>query len=74
MVEIITKTRKWGNSLRIVLPRKTIIDENIKENQELKILIVKDSDVLKETFGMFKGKLKQSSQEMKDEFREILYD
>ena len=74
MVEIIKKTRKWVNSLRIDLPRKTIIDEILKENQELKILIVKDSDVLKETFGMFKGKLKQSSQEMKDEFREILYD
>lgn len=73
MTTINTKTRKWGNSVGIVLPNKVILDENIEENQDIKILIVRDSNVLYKTFGLLKGKIKKTSQELKDNSREELY-
>ena len=74
-MEIIeTKIKKWGNSYGVIIPSKIMSDQKIKENQNIKILILNDSQkVLKETFGSLKGKLKKTSQEMKDELRRELY-
>ncbi len=70
-----TKVKKLGNLFGIIISNEIIESENIKENDDIKILIVKDSGkVLKETFGLLKGQLKRSSQEMKDELRRDLYD
>jgi len=65
--------KKWGNSLGAVLPNSIVQKDNLKENDKIRIFVVKKSDVLKKTFGKLKGKIKQSSQEMKDEFRKKLY-
>jgi len=65
--------KKWGNSLGAVLPNNIVQKDNLKENDKIRIFVVKNSDVLKKTFGKLKGKIKQSSQEMKDEFRKKLY-
>ena len=65
--------KKWGNSLGAVLPNNIVQKDNLKENDKIRIFVVKNSDVLKKTFCKLKGKIKQSSQEMKDEFRKKLY-
>lgn len=67
-MEIETTTRKWGNSLGIRLPRDFVKKKNLKENETIKIEIITESD-LDEVFGMLEGKLKKSTQKLKDEIR-----
>lgn len=71
MVVLKTEVKKWGNSLGIVLPKEVVEKEHIKENQKINIIIFKENNVLKETFGTFK--FKKSAQQMKDEIRKELY-
>ena len=48
--------------------------EKMKENESVSIIIVSDSrKVLSETFGMGKGKLTKTGQQIKDELRRDLY-
>lgn len=69
------EAKKWGNSLGVILPRDVVEKEHIKENQKIGILIIKDSSkTLKSSFGILKGKMKKSSQQIKDELRAELYD
>lgn len=69
-----TKLKRWGNSIGIVIPKETIEREHLIENKNVKFLIIKDSKkALKETFGIAKGKIKKSSQQIKDELRTELY-
>ncbi len=68
MIELKTKLRKWGNSFGVVVPTKEIKEENIKEGEEITVLLVKRSNALRETFGTLKG-LKIDAQKMKDEIR-----
>lgn len=39
MMEIKTKTKKWGNSIGILIPKEAIRKENIKPDQEVTVLI-----------------------------------
>lgn len=74
MVEIFDiSIKKWGNSLGAILPNNIVQKNNLKENDKIKVFVVKDSDVLKRTFGKLKGKINRSSQDMKEEFRNKLY-
>ncbi|MEK6792907.1 MAG: AbrB/MazE/SpoVT family DNA-binding domain-containing protein [Nanoarchaeota archaeon] len=74
MGTIQVRVRRWGNSLGLILPSEIVESEKIKENQEINILILKDSRmVLRETFGILKGKLKGTAQEFKNEARRELY-
>ena len=74
MTIVDTKVKRWGNSFGIIIPSETIVNKKIKENQNIKIIILEDSKkVLEETFGSLKNKLKKSSQEMKDELKRDLY-
>lgn len=74
MVNISVKVKRWGNSLGIIIPSETVTANSIKENQELNIILVEDSrEVLEETFGSLKDKLKKSSQNIKDDIRRNLY-
>ena len=74
-MEIIqTKVKKWGNSFGVIIPSEVIVEEKIKENDSIAILILRDSKkVFKETFGILKGKLTKSSQQLKDELRKEIY-
>ena len=74
-MEIIeTKVKRWGNSLGIIIPSEAAETRNIRENDDIKVLIVKDSrKVLKRTFGLLKGKLTKPTQQIKDELRRDLY-
>ena len=71
-MEIIqTKTKKWGNSIGMVLPKEMVVRNNIRENQLLKLAILnEDGNVVERSFGKLKDKLKISSQKMKDNLRE----
>jgi len=74
MTIVETKVKRWGNSFGIIIPSETIATKKIKENQNIKIIILEDSKkVLKETFGSLKNRLKKSAQEMKDEIKRDLY-
>jgi antitoxin component of MazEF toxin-antitoxin module len=73
MTIIETKVKRWGNSFGIIIPRETIEKEAIREEDKIKIILVKNSKkVLKSTFGIAKQR-KISGQEFKDEARRELY-
>ena len=65
MIEIEAKIRRWGRSFGIVIPKEKIKEEGIKENEAVRLLIGKRTNVLKETFGT--AKFKRSTQEILDE-------
>ena len=74
MAVIETKVKRWGNSLGIIIPSETIEMKDLKENDEIKILIIKDSKrVFKKTFGLLKGKITKPTQQIKNELRRDLY-
>lgn len=72
-MECVATTRKWGNSLGITLPKELVEKEHIKENEEVKVFILKKSQTGERLFGMFKGKLTASGQEVKDMIRKELH-
>lgn len=73
MIMIETEAKKWGNSLGVILPKEITEKEHIKESEKIKFIIIRDgSKALKETFGIAKGKIKKSAQQIKDEIREEL--
>lgn len=68
------KLKRWGNSFGIIVPSETIAARKLKENGKIRYIILMDSsEVLKETFGIGKGKLTKSGQQIKDELRKELY-
>ncbi|MEK6793013.1 MAG: AbrB/MazE/SpoVT family DNA-binding domain-containing protein [Nanoarchaeota archaeon] len=64
------KTKKWGNSIGIVIPSETINRLNIKPEERIVIQIEKKTNVLKEMFGIMKSK--KSTKQMVREAREEL--
>ena len=74
MTVIEARVKKWGNSFGVVIPIEVIEKEKIKEEDKIRLIVLKDSrKVLEETFGMGKGKLKKTGQQFKDELRRDLY-
>ncbi|MBI2143838.1 AbrB/MazE/SpoVT family DNA-binding domain-containing protein [Candidatus Woesearchaeota archaeon] len=73
MLEVKAKVREWGRSLGIVLPKDAAMTESIRKNDTVNLLISKNGNALKETFGTFKFKrptdeiLKESDEEAWDE-------
>ena len=70
MLEIETTLRKWGKSRGAVFPKKDLEAENFKNGEKIKILVVKKSNVLKETFGTLKFK-KSTEQLLKETDKEL---
>jgi len=62
-----TKVKEWGNSMGIVIPADLVRLEKLKPNEEV-IVEIRKSNVLKETFGLLKGK-EIDAQKLKDELR-----
>jgi len=75
MAVIETRLKKWGNSFGLIIPKEIVERENMKEEGELRVVVIKknSSKVLHETFGMGKGKITKSGQQLKDEARRELY-
>ena len=48
---ITCKTKQWGNSIGVILPRDIIREKNIKPEEEIILTIEKKRSVLKELFG-----------------------
>lgn len=64
---IISKTRKWGSSIGIIIPRKVARDLKLRENQEVIIDIKPKDNPLKELFGSVK--LSRPTEELLKEIR-----
>lgn len=73
MVEIKVKTRKWGNSIGIIIPKEVVKREKLKSGQEISILILKNSGILKRTFGSMRDRIKEPTQRIMDELDRELY-
>jgi len=73
MIECEGTLRKWGNSFGVAISKEIAEKENIKEDEKIRFMILKDNRVLKDTFGMAKNKWKKSAQEIKDQARKELY-
>lgn len=69
-MEIEAQTKKWGSSLGIIIPKKIVEEENLKQNQVIKILAVEieTKTKVKDIFGKLKN-WKIDSQKFKDEIR-----
>ncbi|PIN91359.1 hypothetical protein COU57_00945 [Candidatus Pacearchaeota archaeon CG10_big_fil_rev_8_21_14_0_10_32_14] len=74
MIEIKTNLRKWGNSFGVIVPQKDLESTNIKEGDEVIILVRTCKDnVLKEMFGTHKFS-KSTKQLMKEMDKELYND
>ena len=63
MMEIKAKTKKWGNSIGILIPKEAIMKENIKPDQEVTVLIsAKPITTGRDIFG--KWKFKKSTEKL----------
>ena len=68
MIEVESKVKKWGNaSLAFIIPKEVVKERKIKPNQIIRVIIEEDENVLRKTFGMLKGKLKQSTEKILEE-------
>ena len=63
MIELKAKTKKWGNSIGILIPKEAIRKENIKPDQEVTVLIsAKPITKAGDIFGTMK--FKKSTEEL----------
>jgi len=68
-MEIQTKTRRWGNSIAVIIPSHLVEQEQIKENQEITFSIESKRVIIKDLFGKFPRKSNRTAQEIKDEIK-----
>ena len=66
---IICKTRKWGNSLGIIIPKHVVDTLHLTEDQEVAIDVEPKQNALQELFGWGKGKTKKTARQIVDENR-----
>jgi len=73
MQEINTKVKKWGNSFGIILPRRIVRNQHIKEGSEIHVIIEsKNKTKVKDVFGILKGKWKKDTDQiMREVDREL---
>lgn len=50
------KTKQWGNSLGVIIPKEVVNALKIKPHEKIKIIVEKKENPLKELFGWGKGK------------------
>lgn len=69
-MEIETKTKKWGSSLGIIIPKEIVERENLKQNQTIKILAIETQTKtkVKDIFGTLKN-WRINTQKFKEEIR-----
>ena len=68
MIQIKTKLRKWGNSFGVVVPQG-LLNDQIKENDEVEVFITKKDVNVRKAFGELKD-WKIDPQKIKDQIRE----
>ena len=67
MGEVQIKTKKWGSSIGLIIPKKVVDEIGIKLNDVVRLDIKKPVKV-RDVFGMFPN-WKRNTQEIKDELR-----
>ena len=65
---MLTKTKKWGNSLAVLIPSRTVQELKLKPDEEVDLKLEKRSNVLKELFGSIH--LSKETKEILKEARE----
>ncbi len=54
METITSKIRKWGNSYGIIITGETLKKQGLRDGEEVEAILLKKSNVLRETFGTHK--------------------
>ena len=72
MITVECRTRKWGNSIGIAIPKEIVEREKIRPNEKIRVFISKNKKLLVETFGTWK--FDKSTDEMMRETDAELYD
>ena len=67
---ITCKTKQWGNSIGVILPKDIIREKNIKPDEEIIIDIEKKRSILRELFGALR--FKKSTKTLLEESRKSL--
>jgi len=57
----VCKTKKWGNSLGLLIPKPEAVKLNLQENREVVVEIMEKDNPFKELFGF--GRQKQISRQ-----------
>ena len=66
-MEIETITRKWGNSIAIIVPSRIVEQQKLKENDKVIFNIEKKkASKVKEVFGILKGWKKPTEEILKE--------
>ena len=69
-MEIEALTRRWGNSIAVIVPARIVEKENLKENEKVLFKIEKKrSTKVKDLFGLLKS-WKKPTEEILKEARE----
>ncbi|HLD06596.1 MAG TPA: hypothetical protein VJC16_03625 [Candidatus Nanoarchaeia archaeon] len=53
---IACKTKRWGNSVGVILPRDVVREKNIKPEEDILLDILEKRTVLRELFGALRFK------------------
>ncbi len=69
---IMSKTKRWGNSVGLIIPKEELKKMNIAEGEEILVEITKKQSPLKELFGV--GKNSKITKQEFQETRKILED
>lgn len=67
-MEIKAITRRWGNSIAVIIPKDVASEQNIGQNEEVVITVAKKKPRAGVLFGFLKD-WDKSGQEIKDEMR-----
>jgi antitoxin component of MazEF toxin-antitoxin module len=73
MMPIDVEVRRWGNSFGVTIPKEVARKELLKESQHIRVLILKDNEKMRQSFGMAGKVFKKTAQELKDGLRRELY-
>ena len=66
-MEIETSTRKWGNSIAVIIPSKIVEQEKLRENERVTIRIEKKKPLrVKDVFGLVRGWEKPTEEIIKE--------
>lgn len=66
-MEIETLTRKWGNSIAVIIPSKIVEEQKLRENERVTVKIEKKRKVkVKDIFGLLKEWKKPTEEIIKE--------
>ena len=72
MQEALVKTKKWGNSLAVILPADVVRAEHLKPGEEVLLKVERKNTSIKDLFGTLASKKSadQVIKEFRKEFKE----